>query len=172
MSNSATNADLRRVVSGGQTGADRGGLDAALALGLPVGGWAPLGFRAEDGRIPAIYAKHMHEAPSSSYYERTRLNVRDSHGTLVLSFAEHLLGGSAQTLREARRIGRPCHHLWLSRIGQIGQIDPIAETLAWLRRREILILNVAGPRESKEPGIRDAVQAAMTRVLRDWAGIP
>jgi len=46
---------IEQVVSGGQTGADRAGLDAAMALGIPVGGWCPRGRRAEDGPIPAIY---------------------------------------------------------------------------------------------------------------------
>ena len=41
-----------KIVSGGQTGVDRGALEAAMALGLDFGGWAPHGWIAEDGTIP------------------------------------------------------------------------------------------------------------------------
>jgi hypothetical protein len=70
------------VVSGGQTGVDRAALDAALALGLPIGGWCPLGRRTEDGPVPDRYP--LRETPSADYAERTEWNVRDSDATLIL----------------------------------------------------------------------------------------
>ena len=47
--------NLEKLVSGGQTGADRAALDVAIAHGFPHGGWCPKGRKAEDGPIPAIY---------------------------------------------------------------------------------------------------------------------
>jgi hypothetical protein len=46
---------IAKIVSGGQTGVDRAGLDVALALGIPHGGWCPKGRKAEDGTIPGSY---------------------------------------------------------------------------------------------------------------------
>ena len=77
-----------KIVSGGQTGVDRGALEAAVALGLEFGGWAPHGWIAEDGLVPAQYRERMQEHPSMGgrardYRERTKANVRDSHATLT-----------------------------------------------------------------------------------------
>jgi len=87
-----------RIVSGGQTGADRGGLDAAAALGIEHGGWCPAGRRAEDGTIPGLYT--LAETLSPAYGDRTRANVRDSDATVVFT-REAATGGSAQD-RQAR----------------------------------------------------------------------
>ena len=70
-----------RIVSGGQTGADRAALDWAIERGIPHGGWCPRGRRAEDGRIDRRYA--LRETPAHDYQQRTRWNVRDSDGTLI-----------------------------------------------------------------------------------------
>ncbi len=130
------------VVSGGQTGVDRAALDAALELGLPVGGWCPRGRRAEDGPIAARYP--LRETPLARYPQRTAWNVRDSDGTLIVC-AGPLSGGTALTAREARRQGRP----WL----QAAPGAAIAPALAWLQLCGIERLNVAGPRESASPTV-------------------
>jgi len=70
-----------RIVSGGQTGADRAALDWAIAHGIPHGGWCPKGRKAEDGMSQAKY--ELIETPSTDYVQRTELNVRDSDGTVV-----------------------------------------------------------------------------------------
>lgn len=88
-----------KLLSGGQTGVDRAALDAALALGIPCGGWCPQGRRAEDGQIPARYP--LTETGSPGYRERTYLNVRDSDGTLILARGA-LSGGTTLTRRVAR----------------------------------------------------------------------
>jgi hypothetical protein len=67
---------VERIISGGQTGADRGGLTAAIKLGIPHGGWCPKGRRAEDGQVPACY--HLEETGSSSYQARTKRNVLEA----------------------------------------------------------------------------------------------
>jgi hypothetical protein len=103
---------LVRVVSGGQTGVDRAALDAALACGLPCGGWCPRGRRAEDGPIDPGYP--LRETPGDDYAERTEWNVRDSDATLVL----------------------------------------------------VAVLNVAGPRESQNPGIAAEARTFLERLFR------
>lgn len=132
------------VVSGGQTGVDRAALDAALALGWPCGGWCPKGRLAEDGPLDPRYP--LQETPSAEYGQRTEWNVRDSDGTLVLHVGA-LSGGTAQTIEIARRLGKPCLVLDLTR-----QPDPAA-VRAWASAHHLKALNVAGPRESKSPGV-------------------
>jgi hypothetical protein len=153
---------IERIVSGGQTGADRGGLDAARDLGIPFGGWAPAGWRAEDGAIPVEYRASMRATLTRDYPTRTRLNVKESDGTIVVSFGRTLTGGSLDTwnLCEARE--RPRLHLVLK--------DPLPALrgllIDWIGRHRIRVLNVAGPRESKEPGIQDAARRVLASCLR------
>jgi hypothetical protein len=146
---------LLRIVSGGQTGVDRAALDVALALGIPCGGWVPRHRRAEDGRIADHYP--LRETASTAYDVRTRFNVRDSDATLILARGRPT-GGTALTAAIALTLGRP-HQI----VDLALAADP-AETGIWLRRHQVRILNVAGPRESNHPGIY-AAAAAFLRVL-------
>ena len=135
---------MQKIVSGGQTGVDRAALDAALARGLACGGWCPVGRRAEDGPIAGRYP--LTETPSPEYAQRTEWNVRDSDGTLVLHRGD-LSGGTAQTIELAQRMGTPCLVLDLMKAPQPSAVQ------AWVKTHQITVLNVAGPRESKSPGI-------------------
>jgi len=153
---------IRRIVSGGQTGADRGGLDAAIALGIPIGGWCPSGRRAEDGVIPAPYAAHLRETADSSWSTRTRLNIRDSDATLICSSSIRLSGGSALTWALAARLMRPRKHLVLLASDFVREVDG-ART--WLAENRVAVLNVAGPRESKEPGVEVATRDAVMSII-------
>lgn len=136
---------LSKIVSGGQAGVDRAALDWAMKRGLPHGGWCPKGRLAEDGTIDSRYA--LQETESDGYRQRTRQNVIDSDGTLILNIGE-LSDGSLTTLRFAERFEKPCLVVQLE-----TKADGIRQTLEWLRTNRISILNVAGPRESKRPGI-------------------
>src|SRR3954470_16119485 len=91
-------AVVRKIISGGQTGADRAALDAALALGIPHGGWVPKGRWAEDGPLDPRYT--VQETPTAVVSVRTAWNVRDSDATLIISHSK-LSGGSALTRRLA-----------------------------------------------------------------------
>ena len=84
-----------KVISGGQTGADRGGLDAAIELGFEHGGWCPRGRRAEDGVIPPRY--QLVETSSVDYRRRTRLNVKAADVTVIFIGTPQLTGGSKLT---------------------------------------------------------------------------
>jgi hypothetical protein len=81
---------LTKIISGGQTGADRAALDAAIEYGVPHGGWIPKGRRTEDGRLPDRYI--LQETSNIGYPQRTKLNILDSDGTLIFSHGK-LTGG-------------------------------------------------------------------------------
>src|SRR6187397_3130266 len=98
-----------KIVSGGQTGADRAALDWAIVRGIPHGGWCPKGRRAEDGPIDGRY--RLNETPSANYVQRTEGNARDSDATVVFSIGEILTGASRKTVELARKQGRPVLHL-------------------------------------------------------------
>ena len=136
----------RHVVSGGQTGADRAALDFAIRHhGYTHGGWVPKGRTAEDGPIPLKYQLAELEG---GYRQRTKRNVEDSDGTLVLNLGE-LADGSLLTLEYAERIGRPALAVALEEGDADAQVH---EVLAWLEANDIQALNIAGPREAKRPG--------------------
>ncbi len=132
------------MISGGQTGVDRSALDVALELGVPAGGWCPKGRKAEDGSLASRYP--LTETPSEQYRQRTEWNVRDSDGTLVLTRGAPA-EGTAYTIEAARKLGKPCLVLDLS--GAPSQ----SAAQAWAEEHKVRVLNVAGPRESKCPGI-------------------
>ena len=85
-----------KIISGGQTGVDRGALDAALELDFPCGGRCPAGRLAEDGEIPERYP--VVELANSGYAERTAHNVADAGGTLIIAHGP-LMGGTRETLQ-------------------------------------------------------------------------
>jgi hypothetical protein len=160
-SKAAAAADAQlSIVSGGQTGVDRAALDVALELGLPCGGWCPRGRRAEDGAIPGRYP--VKETPSDRYPQRTAWNVRDSEATLILH-AGRVDRGTALTERLARRRGRPVLLL------DVGTSDP-SQLGEWMAREGIRRLNVAGPRESRAPGLQAAAAAFLRAALAPAAG--
>lgn len=138
---------LSKIVSGGQTGVDRAALDVAIKLGIPHGGWVPKGRLAEDGPISEGY--RMRETSAAVYSERTEKNVIDSDGTLIISRGE-LTGGSQTTREMAIQHERPWLHIDLSQTSAFLSAVRIVE---WLNAHRIRILNVAGPRASKDPRI-------------------
>ena len=147
---------LLRIVSGGQTGVDRAALEAACALSFPHGGWCPRGRLAEDGPIPERF--QLSETESPLYHIRTERNVADSDGTLILHRGK-LKGGTLLTRRLAKAHGRP---LLLVDLDIESTPDRAA---GWIHDHHILVLNVAGPRESTNPGIQAAALAWMLGLL-------
>jgi hypothetical protein len=134
-----------KIVSGGQTGVDRGALDAALELNVACGGWCPEGRKAEDGVIPEQYP--LQELKDADYRERTRQNVLDSDASAIIYFGE-LEGGTEATLDDCVQLGKPYQLIDGAEIqpGQAGKM--LAD---FVRERGAVVLNVAGPRASKCP---------------------
>lgn len=145
------------IVSGGQTGADRAALDVAIRHHIPHGGWCPACRRAEDGPIDPQY--QLTETPEADYEQRTVWNVRDSDGTVVFTLKPHAGGGSLYTLNVAAELRRPVIHL--SRAASGTAIALRQFIVACHIRR----LNVAGSRESTEPGIYEWVSALLEEAL-------
>ncbi len=147
---------IQRIVSGGQTGVDRAALDVARELGVPSGGWCPKGRTAEDGVLAACYK--MKETPTADYPLRTEWNVRDSDATLVLTRGEPT-EGTAFTIELARRLRKP------SLVIDLAQQTNISPLLDWISAHNIQTLNIAGPRESKCPGIYAEASKFLRHVL-------
>lgn len=154
---------IAKIVSGGQTGADRAALDVARERGLAYGGWCPAGGWAEDHpRPPGLLAAYpcLRETPSADPAERTRRNVRDSDATLVVARTGARSPGTDLTIETAARLGRPClvttdadaALMWLSSLG------------------DELTVNVAGPRASEDPGISATTRSLLAGILRGGAG--
>ncbi len=148
------------IVSGGQTGVDRAALDAALVVGLPCGGWCPLGRRAEDGRIPDKYP--LKETKSEEYPVRTEANVRDSDGTLILTEGEPDKG-TALTLKLAKKYKKP--HWILDLAAPTESADTLFCKITLLAVQK---LNVAGPRESSCRGIYARAYEFLRDLFSKW----
>ncbi len=145
-----------KLIAGGQTGADRAALDFALEHGISCGGWCPKGRWAEDGLIPEGYP--LNETKSPDPAERTGLNIAESDGTLVFTLGEPDTG-TKLTLELAQRFNKP--YLLVD----FANTPHAEETRGWLACQEICTLNVAGPRESKSPGIYTLAKGFLTIVL-------
>jgi len=151
---------LEKIISGGQTGADRAALDAAIANEMDHGGWVPKGRLAEDGVIPSDY--NLREMPTDSYSLRTEKNVADSDGTVIFSHGP-LSGGSALTCELAEKHGRPSLHIDLKRL---PAFKAAVDLSAWINGQGIRTLNVAGPRASNDPAIYSKVRDIMGAVIQ------
>ena len=152
--------ELRRIVSGGQTGVDRAALELGRATGIAIGGWCPAGGWAEDLADPpgvrALFPE-LHETPSSDPRVRSEWNVRDSNATLVLLRRDVDSPGTEATIEAVRRLGRA--HL-------VADVGDVATVRTWLDGLPAgVVLNVAGPRESEAPGIHDQAVALLAAVL-------
>jgi hypothetical protein len=191
--------DFLKIISGGQTGVDRGALDAALALGFSCGGWCPAGRLAEDGTIPTRYP--VIELPNAGYAERTARNVADSDGTLIILNGEPI-GGTRETIDRCVEMDKP-HLVIDSELVDIDQAIGLA--LAFISdlsfraaqttpvrlgprnpanvrvRREpaegsshslgmTIVLNVAGPRASQWPEGHKIAEQILLTVLRRLSG--
>jgi len=152
-----SHARPERILSGGQTGVDRAALDVALALGMNCGGWCPAGRRAEDGAIPDFYP--LKETPGRDYAQRTEWNVRDSDVTLIL-YRGQLSGGTAMTVQFAKAAGKPVY------LVELEATTDEQDIRRWLIKQQVKTLNVAGPRESRSPGIYRQARSLLLTLLR------
>lgn len=157
-----------KIISGGQTGVDRAALAFAASAGIPFGGWAPKGWKAEDGTIPEEYRERMREHSSADYIERTHANIDGSDATLIV-YRRDLLdknckftGGTLRTARWASMRTIPLGWVFLD-----DGPKAIRDARAFvdnLTDEFLCCLNIAGPRESKAPGIYAATLALLREV--------
>lgn len=143
---------VEQIISGGQTGADQGGSEAAVTVGLEPGGWIPLGRRTQAGRLSdekmALYRYREH--PSAAYPPRTEQNVRDSDVTLW--FGSTASPGYRCTRNACTRWGKPMH------------VNPPAVLIRELAKT-YRIFNVAGNREESNPGIFQRTRDQLVNAL-------
>ena len=154
------------LISGGQTGADQGGLHAAIDLGLEWGGEVPKGWRTENGSLNEMYRAKMTQSCSYSYLPRTRTNVCRSDATLVLDTTLPVTGGTKKTVDFAKAAMKP--HLVLD-IGRSGSIEKARHWIAICIRdcsNRPFKLNIAGPRESKRRGIQKRTRRFLVDVIK------
>lgn len=147
---------VTKIISGGQTGADRGGLDAGLDLGLDIGGWCPRGRRAEDGVIPSHYP--MIEMASASYPPRTRMNVLRADATLLFRRGQQTQGSKTTAMiaiAEDKRLVEV----------ELEDMTDLGYEYVRARLKGVNVLNVAGPRESVRPGIQQQVRDFVVKLL-------
>lgn len=150
---------IKKIISGGQTGADRAGLNVAIELGLKHGGWAPKGFTAEDGVVPKIY--NLKEMPVRGYPPRTEQNVLDSDGTAIFYY-DKPSGGTALTIKLCRKHKMPCVKINLSK-NDNSNVDKLIE---FFKTEKIRTLNVAGPRSSSAKKLKKSIGHDTRRVLK------
>ena len=190
---------VTKIISGGQTGVDRGALEAARDLGFPYGGLIPKGRRAEatkedlaagrrEGIVPLEFDR-MEVSPRKDYLFRTEWNVAHSDATLVVARrgnpitegdkgcndylflgptnSDYLAGGTKRTVEFCRQHVRPYLILFEGNVPRaLDWLRALrAEQVAALGEGRPFLLNVAGPRESKAPGIQAATRAFVTRLL-------
>lgn len=150
---------LKKIISGGQTGADRAALDVAIKFNIEHGGWIPKGRKTEDGPLPLKY--NLIEMDTGDYRERTKQNIIQSHGTLIVSHGK-LTGGSRLTRSYAKVLGRPnCYIDLLS----TEEFEASIIVKSFILENQIQVLNVAGPRLSHHPWIYKDVKTVLEVML-------
>ena len=154
----------KKVISGGQTGADIGGLLGAREAGIETGGVAPRGWLTEDGPQEELLRTFgLIECQDEGLPARTRHNVENSSGTLLVG--QYQTGGSRLTYDIARMLNKP---LFLIAFPKSSDLEHrVRRFCVWLARHRIEILNVAGNRESQSPGIAEFTRSFLLKALRD-----
>ncbi len=152
--------NVRKIVCGGQTGADRAALDFALENNYEIGGWIPKNRLAEDGTIPENYP-NLRETTSENSAERTELNVRDSDATLIYSHGE-LTGGSKFTLEICEKYQKPHFHVDFENVDETEAVEKTRELLV---SNDCRILNVAGSRHSEDSQIYEKTKSFLGKLF-------
>ena len=155
---------VRKIISGGQTGADIGALSAARALGIETGGIAPRGWLTEDGPQESLLRRFgLTECEEDGYPARTRQNIALSDGTLLIGPYES--GGSKLTCDIAIQTSKPLFHVEYPPDNDDDK-RRISEFRQWLEHHDIRTLNVAGNRESQSPGIAEFTRNFLLHALQ------
>ena len=155
---------IEKIISGGQTGVDQAGLRIANENGLPLGGWCPKGGLDENGDDIRKTYPSLQATITANPDERTKLNIRDSDGTLIVvprwPLPETIQDGTRLTYKEIMEQGKP----YLI-IGLNDTENAAVKILQWIKEHNIKILNIAGPRESSSLGIEEQASALFRQVF-------
>ncbi|MBQ2591963.1 MAG: putative molybdenum carrier protein [Candidatus Riflebacteria bacterium] len=155
------------IISGGQTGADRGALDYAIKKGIKHSGWCPFGRKAEDGIIPSFYK--LKETTTPMYPARTRMNIRDSDATIIFS-SDINSKGSLLTTKFCIELKKPYYVVLLDKkerklIKDSNLRTTCQKLIIWLNKIKPDIINIAGTRESHCIGIQNKVESILELII-------
>lgn len=161
--NSPEYQGVKKIISGGQCGADYGGLLAAEILGIETGGFAPLGFRTYFGNNLKLKTRfNLEETESFGYKQRTIKNVSNSDGTVIIG-TNLFSPGCELTGRSARRLNKHCFFI---PIDEFTNLNLAAISLKdWLILKEISTLNVAGNRDKTGNLLESCTQIIITEAI-------
>ncbi|MGI8883064.1 MAG: putative molybdenum carrier protein [Pyrinomonadaceae bacterium] len=152
--------EIKKIISGGQTGADRAAFDFALENGFKIGGFVPKDRSAEDGRISDKYV-NLIETETEDYAERTELNVKIADATLILSHGE-LKGGSLLTKQFAEKYKKP---FLLIDLSALSMEKAVGQMQKWVNSLNCENLNIAGSRASEDAEIYDATKRFLQKLF-------
>lgn len=163
-----------KVISGGQTGGDVGGLKGAKAAGIPTGGTAPRTYRTENGKNPELRDVYgLKESDFSAYPPRTEQNVVDSDVTVI--FGNPNSRGCTLTQKFCKKHDKPCFIVEFAKLERIEELHDvnaidsvlqiIKDELSYLDKDEI-VLNVAGNRESSFNGLEELTKNAVIKLIK------
>ena len=138
---------IRKIISGGQTGADRAALDVAIKFNIPHGGWIPKGRKAEDGRLPDKY--RLQEMPTASYQAAIEKNVLESDGTLIF-----IRGGpTEEIIYTLKMLQKHNGKMFSIDLNMPTSYDAASLILSWMKLQNMKNINVTGPRASEDTKI-------------------
>jgi hypothetical protein len=150
---------MKQVISGAQTGADLGGLEAAEKLGILTGGMVPKGCKNEFGDCPELINRfNLTESNTTNYVARTYDNAKNSDGTIRFAF-DFESKGELCTLAAIQKYNKP----WID--VDVENPIPVKQVVDWVKENKIEILNVAGNRESVYPGLKEFVVKYLIEVF-------
>jgi hypothetical protein len=143
-----------KIISGGQTGADRGALEAAKECGVETGGYAPKGYLTEQGFDVSLKSFNLIDS-GLDYVRRTELNVKDCD--ITLWFGNRDSAGFAATRRACIKYDK-----FLIDVTKWNQRE-IYQLIKMFN-----IINVAGNRESHNKGLQEKVKTMTVAVLNEF----
>ncbi len=150
---------IKKIVSGGRTGAEQAALDAAIKLDIPYGGWIPTGGDAKSRNAPEKY--QLHEMATARFADASEKNTLESNASLIISYGV-LTGRSALTRKLAMKYGRRWMHIDLNATPSVQAMSIVS---SWIRLYDIEVLNVTGPRSSRNPDIYHDTMSLLVKAL-------
>ena len=149
---------IKKMISGGQIGAEQAALDVAIKLGVSHSGWIQKGRRTQSWTLPEKY--QLKEMDTASFKGRIERNVTDSDGTLIISHGS-LAGGADYSREMTVKHNRPCLHINLRETPGFFAASTIN---TWALENSIEVLNVTGSRSSEDAEIYKATMDVLESV--------